>query len=149
VLNTPNQVDQSTFNSATGGPWYAKGADTSSGYWVFPVLDKLFGLDTSGGSTTNGPAPTGLSSDSVSDVVRNAGIDRVESTDHIVTQQFSTMHEQITRGMVIHDNINETTGEEFVRPTADAYAGNVVSLPLNSDIQVNINETWSTEKHKF
>jgi len=153
VLNPPNQNDQSTFNYAIGGPWYAAGGNTSSGYWVFPVLDKLFGMDTGGGATTSsvvGPQPTGLSGDSTSDVRRASGIDRVESTDHIVTQQFATMREQISRNIIIHDNIDPTTGEQFVRPAAaDAYAGDVIAVPLNSDIQVNVNETWSTEKHRY
>ncbi len=147
VLNVPNQEDQGTFNAADGGPWYAAGAHTVNGYWQFPVLDELFGRDTDGTGTV-GPAPTGLSPDSSSDVQRDQNISRLETTGRTVTQQSASRHEQITRQMVIHDNVN-ASGEEFVRPTAQAYAGDVVSLPMISDIQVDINETWSTQKRTY
>jgi len=118
-----------------------------NGYWQFPVLDELFGRDTDGTGTV-GPAPTGLSPDSSSDVQRDQNISRLETTGRTVTQQSASRHEQITRQMVIHDNVN-ASGEEFVRPTAQAYAGDVVSLPMISDIQVDINETWSTQKRTY
>ncbi len=147
VLNTPNQNDQSTFNAAEGGPWYAANADTSGGFWHFPVLDELFGRDP-GGTGTIGPAPTGLAPGSTSDVQLDSSINKLETTSRTVTQQSASMHEQITRNIVTHDNIN-AQGEEFVRPTADAYAGDVVSLPIISDIRVDINETWSTDKYTY
>jgi len=146
VLNPPNQNSLS-FNAGIGGPWYAANADTSSGYWRFPVLDDLFGRDP-GGAGTVGPAPTGLSSDSTTDVQRDHGINKLETTNRIVTQQSASMHEHIAREMFVHNNIN-SHGVEFVRPTAQAYAGNVVSVPMISDIQVDVNETWSTDKYTY
>jgi len=146
VLNRPNQNDQG-FNASEGGPWYAANADASAGYWEFPVLDELFGRDPSGTGTV-GPAPEGLSPDVTNDVRRDRSINRLETTNRIVTQQSASMHEQVTRNMVVHDNIN-VQGEEFVRPTAQAYAGNVVSVPMVSDVRVDINETWSTDKHTY
>ncbi len=147
VLNPPNQVNQSAFNAAEGGPWYAANADSSSGYWRFPVLDELFGRDPTGAGTI-GPAPTGLSSNMTTDVQQDYTINKLETTNRIVTQQSASTHERITRQMVLHDNIN-AQGKEFVRPTADDYAGDVVSMPLISDIRVDINETWSTDKYTY
>ncbi len=147
VLNPPNQVNRTAFNSAAGGPWYAVGADASKGYWRFPVLDELFGRDPSGTGTI-GPAPTGLSPDITSTVSRDISINKMETTDRIVTQQSAGMRERATRQMVVHDNLN-SLGVEFVRPTAQGYAGHVESTPMTSNTRVNINETWSTQKHTY
>jgi len=146
VLNPPNQNTQ-TFDASLGGPWYAANADTSDGYWRFPVLDELFGRDP-GGTGTVGPAPAGLSPNITTDVQRDYSINKVETTNRIVTDQSASMHEHIAREMFIHDNI-DASGEEFVRPTAQDYAGDVVSMPLDSDIRVDVNETWSTDKYTY
>jgi len=147
VLNPPNQNNQTAFSSANGGPWYAQGATTTQGYWEFPVLDELFGKDTSG-TGVPGPAPSGLSSDSTTEVWRDQSFNKLETTNRIVTQHSASMHERTTRSIDTHDNLNPS-GEEIIRPTAQAYAGNVVSLPIISDIRVDVNETWSTDKYTY
>lgn len=151
VLNAPNQNSRS-YNSYTGGPWYAANWQRHTGdfehryqdYYEFPILDRMFeafGIDTEVGEEMGLQMDTAQMQDT-----RSMRIRKRENSGSLTTDEQANWTTRTTGRRFIRNNNMGSDGWDAAHATPEEYIGRGQDISMDAEWQGDVQETWRTNK---
>jgi hypothetical protein len=137
-MNPPNQ-DNTGYDPAKGGAWYAANWRVEDGKYVFPVLDEIF--DRIGENAKS----MGMQSDAVAHSTRSTRIRKIETSSRIVTEESASWQDDNVRRFVTFDNLG-SDGYQVNHDNPMDYADHVDVADINSQSTGDVRQTVTTPK---
>ncbi|MFB3918945.1 MAG: hypothetical protein ACE14U_02630 [Candidatus Velamenicoccus archaeovorus] len=138
AMNPPNQ-NNTSYNSAVGGAWYAANWRVEDGKYVFPVLNEI------SSRVSEHAKSMGIQQDTVTHSKRSTKIRKIETTSNLVTDENATWEDNNVRQFVTM-NALQPNGYQVTHDNPMDYADDVDSQEINSRSTGTIRQTMTTPK---
>lgn len=164
LTNPPNR-DDTSYDSARGGAWYAADwtSTTSNGQttYRFPVLEQMFSFDPgkwvpdttdidNDGNTTEliyaGIKAMGIQSDTTSRSTRDTSLRKTETPTGITTDEEMSWEDATTRTFVRNDNLDTSSGLQITYTTPDEFADQTTATTIASTVSGSSHQILQTDK---
>jgi hypothetical protein len=157
LMTPPNQKVR-TYNPDRGGAWYAadwycinkktggtcKGIPDAEREYVFPYLNKMFGIDASNVVKPPIPPAMGIQQDAVSESIRSESMQITETPQDITTDESVAWSDITNRTLMRQDNLGPK-GYENTHNTPDEFI-NIVVDNVQTEMSGSSDQAVQTDK---